>query len=81
MWVIIQQSYTHHYSHQGSTYHEKSKRVTNSLHEELILSEVFLIDVQDLRVVEVADEKQSEEEGDHHVDSCKSKNACTQSEC
>ena len=38
-------------------YHEKSECISDTLHEEFVLPEVLLIDIEHLRVVEVAHEE------------------------
>ena len=62
-------------------YHEKSECVSNSLHEEFVLPEVLLIDIEHLRVVEVAHEEQRDEETDDHVYAGQCQHARSQTHC
>lgn len=76
MWVKIQQSYKNidkYFQTDGKTYHEKSKSVSHSLHKEFILTEVFFVYVQNLGIVEVADEEKSDEKSDDHINTCETK--------
>ena len=51
-----------------STYQEQPEGVADPLHEQLILPEILLVDVEDLTIVDPADEEESKEEADDHVD-------------
>jgi hypothetical protein len=53
-------------------YHEKPKAIAYSLHQQLVLAEVFLVDLQDLGVVDVAQQEEDNKEGQHDVDACES---------
>ena len=51
-------------------YHEKSKSITHTFHEQLVLSKIVLIDSKDFCVVHIADEEQCNKESDYHIDTC-----------
>lgn len=57
------------------TYQEQPKGVAYPFHEQLILAEILLVDVEDLAIVEPADEEEGKEEAYDHVDSRKSQQA------
>lgn len=59
----------------GSTYQEQPEGVAYPFHEQLILAEILLVDVEDLAIVEPADEEEGEEEPNDHVDPRQSQQA------
>ena len=65
---------------QACAYQEQPECIADALHEELVLPEVFLVDVEDLAVVEPADQEQGDEEPDDHVDACEPQEAGTKAE-
>ena len=62
------------------TYQEEAESISNSFHEQLILPEVFFINVKHLWVVEPADQEKGNEKTYDHVNSSQSKEACTNAE-
>ena len=58
-----------------STYQEQPEGVAYTFHEQLILPEILLVDVEDLAIVEPADEEEGKEEAYDHVDPRKSQQA------
>ena len=50
-----------------STYQEQPEGIADPLHEQLILPEILLIQVEDLAIVEPAYEEEGEEEPYDHV--------------
>ncbi len=69
---------TQGYGLEHFTYKEKTESVAYTLHEELILAKVFLVDVQHLGIVEVAHEEQCYEEADDNVNAGQCQKTCTQ---
>ena len=61
-------------------YKEQSERVADAFHEQFVLAEVIFVDVEELAVVDVADQEQSDEECDDHVNACETKDARTDTE-
>ena len=51
-----------------STYQEQPEGIADPFHDQLILPEILLVDVEDLAIVEPADEEEGEEEANDHVD-------------
>ena len=49
-------------------YQEEPESIADTLHEQLILPEVFLIDIKHLRVVEPAHNEKADEKPYDHVD-------------
>ena len=62
------------------TYKKQPERVSDTLHKQLILSEVFLINIEHFAVVDPADEEQGDKEPDDNVDAgeCKEPGGQTQ---
>ena len=48
-------------------YHKEAEGISDPLHEQLILAEVFFVDVQQFGVVQVTQEEQGHEETNNHV--------------
>ena len=61
-------------------YKEQSERVADALHEQFVLAEVIFVDVEEFAVVDVADQEQSDEECENHVNACETKDTRTDTE-
>lgn len=58
-------------------YHEQPECVSHALHEQLVLSEVLLVDVEQLWVVEIADQEKRHEKPDNDIDAREGQHART----